>query len=207
MERTAQSVLTGNRAEVGGAGLFSSESVLDTLRLILAGSPLPEVLEIIAQLVESRGDGTLCTIWLPVDDGKQIYCVAAPSLPGFEAGVGSMQIGPKGGSCGAAMYLREPVYVDDILVDPIWDHYRHLLVPYGIRAVWSRPLFTHEGQPLGTFAVHYRAVRSPDAADLQLIESASAGLRKSDQGSRQRDDPKTLSRSRNSRRVWGHRRR
>jgi len=84
-----------------------------------------------------------------------------------------MLIGPKGGSCGTAMYRKEAVYVHDILIDPIWDHYRHLLVPYGIRAVWSRPLFTHEGQPLGTFAVHYREVRSPDAADLQLIENAS----------------------------------
>lgn len=36
-------------------GLFSSESVLSILKLILAGSPLPEVLTIIARLVESQG--------------------------------------------------------------------------------------------------------------------------------------------------------
>jgi formate hydrogenlyase transcriptional activator len=42
----------------------------------------------------------------------------------------------------------------------------------GIRAVWSRPLFTREGKVLGTFAIHYREVRSPDAIDLQMIESA-----------------------------------
>src|ERR1700744_509243 len=76
--------------------LFSIESVLNILKLILAGSPLPEVLTIIAQLVESRGDGTLCTIWLPAEDGKQIYCATAPSLPGFDTKVGSMRIGPKG---------------------------------------------------------------------------------------------------------------
>ena len=172
MERTTQHASSSDPVQ-DEAGLFSSESVLDILRLILAGSPLPAVLTIIAQLVESRGDGTLCTIWLPTDDGKELYCAAAPSIPGFKTGVGSMLIGPKGGSCGTAMYRREPVYVHDILIDPIWDQYRHLLVPYGIRAVWSRPLFTHEGQPLGTFAVHYREVRSPDAADLQLIENAS----------------------------------
>jgi formate hydrogenlyase transcriptional activator len=153
--------------------LLSSESVLNTLRLILAGAPLADVLTIIAQLVESQGDGTLCTIWLPHDDGKQLYCAVAPSLPGFIAHVGSMQIGPKGGSCGTAVYRKEPVYAIDILNDPIWDHYRHLLVPYGIRAVWSRPLFTAEGRVLGTFAIHYREARSPDGADLQIIESAS----------------------------------
>lgn len=153
-------------------GMLSSEVVLNILKLILAGSPLPEVLTIIAQLVESRGDGTLCTIWLPTDGGKQLYCAAAPSLPGFIAGAGSMLIGPKGGSCGAAVYRRQAVYVDDILKDPIWDHYRDRLLPFGIRAVWSRPLFTSEEELLGTFAVHYREVRCPNDADLTLIENA-----------------------------------
>jgi formate hydrogenlyase transcriptional activator len=176
MERRAQSsadqVSSSDQAQ-NDSGLFSGESVLNILKLIWAGSPLSDVLTIIAQLVESRGDGTLCTIWLPDDDGKQIHCAAAPSLPGFSANVGSMLIGPKGGSCGTAVYRREPVYVTDILKDPIRDHYRHLLSPYGIRSVWSRPLFTSEGKLLGTFAIHYREVRSPDDADLQLIENAS----------------------------------
>jgi formate hydrogenlyase transcriptional activator len=153
--------------------LLSSESVLHILRLILAGAPLAEVLTIIARLVESKGDGTLCTIWLPDDDGRQLYCAAAPSLPGFIDGAGSMTIGPTGGSCGTAVYRKEPVYVNDILTDPVWDHYRHRLLPFGIRAVWSRPLFTSEGQILGTFAIHYREPRSPDADDVQLIENAS----------------------------------
>jgi formate hydrogenlyase transcriptional activator len=168
----AQHESTSDRAQ-NDSGLFSSASVLNILSLILAGSPLPEVLAIIAQLVESRGDGTLCTIWLPEDDGKQIYCATSPGIPGFGKQVGSMLIGPKGGSCGTALYRREPVYVTDILTDPIWDHYRHLVLPFGIRAVWSRPLFTSEGLVLGTFAIHYREVRSPDPSDLQLIENAS----------------------------------
>ncbi|WP_263357034.1 sigma 54-interacting transcriptional regulator [Acidicapsa ligni] len=153
-------------------GLLSSKAVLDILRLILAGAPLAEVLTIIARLVESPDDGTLCTIWLPHEDGKQLFCAAAPSLPGFISGAGSMAIGPKGGSCGTAVYRKEPVYVNDVLTDPVWDIYRHRLLPFGIRAVWSRPLFTSEGRVLGTFAIHYREPRSPDAADLQLIENA-----------------------------------
>ncbi len=154
-------------------GFFSSESVLDILKLILAGSELSEVLTIIARLVESQGNGTLCTIWLPDAEGKQVYCAAAPGLPGFAENAGRMSIGPKGASCGTAIYRREPVYVADILREPIWDDYRDRLLPYGIRAVWSRPLFTREGKVLGTFAIHYREVRSPDAIDLQMIEHAS----------------------------------
>jgi formate hydrogenlyase transcriptional activator len=154
-------------------GFFSSQSVLNILKLILAGSGLSEVLTIIARLVESQGNGTLCTIWLPDADGKHLHCASAPSLPGFAANVGRMSVCPKGASCGTAVYRREPVYVADILRESIWDDYRDLVLPYGIRAVWSRPLFTREGKILGTFAILYREVRHPDATDLQLIENAS----------------------------------
>jgi formate hydrogenlyase transcriptional activator len=61
----------------------------------------------------------------------------------------------------------------DILNDPVWDHYRHLILPFGIRAVWSRPLFASDGKVLGTFAIHYRETRSPDSIDLLRIENAS----------------------------------
>src|SRR5215813_8436886 len=152
--------------------LFSSESVLSILKLIIAGSPLPEVLTIIAQLVESQGNGSLCTIWLPDHDGSQLRCVAAPSLPGFSAQVGPTLVGPKGASCGTAVYRREPVYVRDIHKDPLWDDYRDKFLPFGIRSSWSRPLFTSEGKLLGTFATLSREPRSPGSQELQLIENA-----------------------------------
>jgi len=155
------------------SSLFSSESVLKLQKLIFAGSPLSEVLTNIAQLVEAQAERMSCTIWLPVEDGEELYCAAAPSLPGFSAQVGTMAVGPKGGSCGTAIYRREPAYVTDILTDPAWDLYRDRMLPYGIRSVWSRPLFTSEGKALGTFSINYRELRSPDAKELQLIENAS----------------------------------
>ena len=155
------------------AQLFSMASFLNLQKLIFAGSPLSEVLKNIAQLVESQAKGLFCTIWLPDEDGKELHCAAAPSLPGFIARVGTMAVCPKGASCGTAIYRRESVYVTDILTDPIWEDYRDRLLPYGIRSVWSRPLFTSQGKPLGTFSINYREPRSPSPNDLQLIEEAS----------------------------------
>jgi formate hydrogenlyase transcriptional activator len=155
------------------SGLFSIESVLNILKLIFTGSPLPEVLTIIARLVESQGDGLSCTIWLLDEDGKYLHCATAPSLPGFVAQIGRAEVCAKGASCGTAVYRREPVYVSDILTDPIWEDYRDRVLPYGIRSAWSRPLFTREGKSLGAFSIHSREPRSPSAADLQLIENAS----------------------------------
>jgi len=82
MEQATESLLQLlSRAERAQSepGFFSSESVLDVLKLILAGSPLSEVLAVIAQLVEAQGVGTLCTIWLPDGDERQIHCAAAPA--------------------------------------------------------------------------------------------------------------------------------
>jgi len=176
MDRALQSsveVESRSGPEENESGLFSIESVLNLEKSIFAGSPLSEVLTNIAQLVESQAEGMLCTIWLSDQDGKELRCAAAPSLPGFSAQVGTMTVGPKGGSCGTAVYRRESVFVSDILTDPIWDNYRDRLLPYGIRSVWSRPLFTSEGKALGTFSINYRESRRPGAKDLQLIENAS----------------------------------
>src|SRR5271154_5322182 len=173
MERSVQSTAQVFAPAKGESGLFSTESVLSLQKLIFAGSPLSEVLTNIAQLVESQAQGMSCTIWLPDEDENELYCAAAPSLPGFTAQAGIMTIGPKGGSCGTAIYRREPVYVTDILTDPVWERYRDRMLPYGIRSVWSRPLFTSEGKALGTFSINYRESRSAAANDLQLIENAS----------------------------------
>jgi formate hydrogenlyase transcriptional activator len=175
MERTQSftQVVPRAKAAPNEPSLFSSESVLNILKSIFSGSPLTEVLTIIARLVESQGEDILCTIWLSDDDGRQLRCVAAPGLPGFSAHVGPTFVGPKGASCGTAVYRREPVYVTDILKDSLWDDYRDKFLPYGIRSSWSRPLFSSEGKVLGTFAILYREARAPDNEDLQLIENAS----------------------------------
>ena len=62
MESTTQSapeLVLRTKGGRNGSGLVSSDSVLHILRLIFAGAPLAQVLTIIAQLVESRDDGTL----------------------------------------------------------------------------------------------------------------------------------------------------
>ena len=82
MERATQSpaqVLSIVKRAQNESGLFSSESVLNILKLIFAGAPLSEVLTIIAQLVESQGNGTLCTIWLPMRTEGNSLCGGAQS--------------------------------------------------------------------------------------------------------------------------------
>src|SRR5437868_2661455 len=139
---------------------METKSVLRILKLISAGSPLSEVLNVIARMIESQSAGIACTIWLPDADGTHLYCAAAPSLPGFPTQVKRTAVGPFGACCGTAIYRREPVFVSDILEDSKWNDYRAPMRPFGTRSVWSHPLFSSKGRALGTFAMLSREVRS-----------------------------------------------
>jgi hypothetical protein len=82
MKSASAQDLTNNDRAQNESDFFSSESALGILKLILAGSELSEVLTIIARLVESTGNGTLCTIWLPHADGKHLYCASGWAASG-----------------------------------------------------------------------------------------------------------------------------
>src|ERR1700738_9272 len=81
-------------------------------------------------------------------------------------------MGPEVGSCGAAAYLRKPVFVADVMTHHHFAGFRDLLVQAGLRAVWSSPIISHDGKVLGTFGMYNRAVRLPSPAEMQLIDYA-----------------------------------
>ena len=152
----------------------SSEAVLDALKMILTDAPLNDVLHSVALLIEAHSEGMLCTIYLLDEDGLRLRFAAGPNLPdAYRVATDGIQIGPEVGSCGAAAYLRKPVYVADVLTHPHFANFRDLLVEAGLRAVWSSPIISHDGKVLGTFGMYNREVRHPSPAEMQLIDYAS----------------------------------
>jgi PAS domain S-box-containing protein len=139
------------------------------LELLASGAPLSAILETICRSVEELAPGVLCSILLL--EGDRLRHGAAPSLPhDYNQKVDGLKIGPTAGSCGTAAYLKKPVIVSDTFTDPLWADYREIAKQYGLRACWSTPILSQQGEVLGTFAMYYREVRSPSAYELQLIE-------------------------------------
>jgi formate hydrogenlyase transcriptional activator len=140
--------------------VLSGKEVLDALKMMLAGAPLNEVLASVTRLIEAQSDGMLCSIFLVGKDGLHLQYGAAPSLPeSYRAATDGMAIGPDAGSCGTAVYRRQPVFVADILADPLWVKFRASAAAAGLRAAWSSPIMSRDGKMLGTFGMHYREVR------------------------------------------------
>src|SRR5579864_583742 len=156
------------------AQTLPSEAVLDALKMMLIGASLNEVLTSITRLIEAHSEGMLCSIFLLDEDGLHLRYGVAANLPQpYLAAIDGTCIGPNVGSCGAAAYLRQPVFVSDILSHPNWANFRGVVLQSGLRAAWSTPIMSHDGKVLGTFCMYYREVRHPGTHDIQLIDYAS----------------------------------
>ena len=109
------------------------------LEMIARDAPLEEILENLVRVVEAQFAGLLCSVLLLDEDGQHARHGAAPSLPeSYTKAIDGLRIGPKAGSCGTAMYRREPVVVTDILQDPLWEPYRGVA-----EALWIPRLLVH----------------------------------------------------------------
>jgi GAF domain-containing protein len=167
VQRTAKE----DKPTASGALALLNESVLGLIR---AQAPLPKILEILCTHVEKQYPGLLCSVLLLDADGSTLRHGAAPSLPKeYTQATNGAQSGPCAGSCGTAVYRKQAVVVEDIATDPLWESFRHLALPHGLRACWSTPIASQDGGILGTFAIYYREPRTPDVEHLQLITHAT----------------------------------
>jgi PAS domain S-box-containing protein len=113
-----------------------------------------------------------CSILLVAPDGRHLRHGFGPSLPGdYNAAIDGIEIGPTVGSCGAAAHLGRRVIVEDVMTHPNWEAARDLARSANIRASWSEPIRSSEGEILGTFAMYYATARTPEEHELAVMES------------------------------------
>ncbi|WUR15315.1 ATP-binding protein [[Empedobacter] haloabium] len=143
------------------------------LEMVARGAPLTETLNRLLLLMEAQAPGVVCTIQLLDEDGKTVRPGAAPSLPPeYLQALDGIAVGPRAGSCGTAMFLREPVIAADIARDPLWEGYRELALRHGLRACWAVPILGDASTVLGSFAIYYRDARMPRTEDERLVDVA-----------------------------------
>ena len=160
----------------GREGQSDALAVLDEkiLAMVIGQNRLERTLDALCIEIEKHQTGLLCSVLLLEEDGMTLRSVAGPSLPKeYCSAVDGAKAGSCAGSCGTAIYRRQPVVVSDISTDPLWADYRHLALSHGLRACWSTPIASQDGTMLGTFAVYYREARLPDTQHLQLIAHAT----------------------------------
>lgn len=183
---------SGSRRRSRVAFLEAQHAVL---KLIAAGCPLQQSLDLLCQLIEQLDTPALCSVVLLQDD-KYLRTLSAPSLPdAYSQAIDGAEIGPQTGSCGTAMWRKSTVVVSDIEHDHLWADYRELAMQYGLRACWSRPIIGAAGQVLGSFALYYHAPRTPALKSYDIMEVATELAAVAIERARQ-DEQLSISRSR-----------
>ena len=133
----------------------SLRRVADVSAAVAAQTDLPALLERIVQAAaQSAGLQSLSLLLLDAERGALTHAAAVGLPAAYLAALNGQIIGPAAGTCGTAAYRGEMVITEDLLTDLQWDDYRHLTLPYGLRAVWSVPLIGAAGRVLGTVAAY-----------------------------------------------------
>lgn len=139
-------------------------------------TPVETVLDYYLRGIEQIYPAMKCSV-LRIADGKA-YNWASPSIDReYIESIDGLAIGPNAGSCGTAAYFGTTVIVTDIALDEKWADFREVALRHELRACWSHPIMNSVGAVVGTFAIYYPFIKSPDEGELDLIKHAAALLR------------------------------
>lgn len=144
--------------------------------LIARQRPLNETLEAITDWMRQMMPGALTSI-MRYDPGRHTISLV-PNAQFSDRYTALMQhqgVGPDVGTCGTAAYHKQLVITEDISTDPRWAAFRKAAKGEGLRACWSVPILTGNGELLGTFATYYRTPTYPTETARRSLERA-AGL-------------------------------
>jgi diguanylate cyclase (GGDEF)-like protein/PAS domain S-box-containing protein len=144
------------------------------LELIMSDETLPVILQAIVRDVEQESSAMLCSILLLDETGKHLLNSASLRLPAFyNEAIHGMEIGMAFDPCSTAAFTGERVIVDDIQNHSYSTSYKELADKAGLRACWSEPIRSTQGEVLGIFAIYHDKINQPTQVNVTLIEQAA----------------------------------
>ena len=152
---------------------FNNEGLSD----ISADVPLPSVLAHLCQGIEARIPAVRCCFMSYDSATHTLQHAAASSLPeSYCQAVNGLPVGPQSGTCGAAAYRGQSVFVGDLMTDPLWENFRSLAVEHQLGACWSTLILSRKGGLLGTLAIYWSQPQPRISATLREYVFAAVYL-------------------------------
>jgi PAS domain S-box-containing protein/diguanylate cyclase (GGDEF)-like protein len=145
------------------------------LEMLSINEKTSNILSKLCSLAESLLPNSVASIMLKDKKTGLMSVKSAPSIPneGLKA-LENLKPGPKGGSCGNAVFRNQPQFVQDTFTDERWENLRQLAVDFNIRACWSFPIRDKAKKAIGSFALSSFEHRSPNAFHIKLLETAAS---------------------------------
>jgi PAS domain S-box-containing protein len=143
-----------------------------------AAATLQNTVDFYLRGIEKMFPDMICSILMLRDDKQSIEHLSAPSLPReFSEAINGAKIGPRAGSCGTAMFLKQRVITADISTDERWSDYRALAQVHNLQSCWSFPILNSQNEVLATIAAYHNYAKEPTDKELNIMEVACNLLR------------------------------
>ncbi|AJI95502.1 diguanylate cyclase domain protein [Yersinia ruckeri] len=134
---------------------------------------LSEIMDMFCLEIERIAPEVVVSI-LQVNTEGKLEHLSAPSLPEHTiAKLCNLPISPENGYCGTVAHRKEPLLVEDIANDPLWRHFRHMVIPLGLQACWFNPILSSKGELLGIVTFYFREKRDPNHFHHKLAKLAT----------------------------------
>jgi PAS domain S-box-containing protein len=142
------------------------------LKQIAGGAPLLDSLNAVLQMLQREAPGKVAAVFLLDTDQRLAFCAGPELPPDYISAVNELPVAPSSGCCGSAVALRHLVVTPDLKADPNWSS-PELHLKENLRACWSSPIFSANGEVLGTLAVFHDEPGPPGPQQLKIIETAT----------------------------------
>lgn len=165
--------MTGTHVDISKSK-EAEEREASSLKLVAEGAPASSVLEAIVLNVEATYPGMRCSVMLVDGTGTRLQVKTAPRLPEFvKKAIDDMEIGPAAACCGAAAYSASRTICHDVLQDSRMERFHKLAVKAKLRACWSEPIVSSQGQVLGTLACYRQEIHHPSPSEVLNVSNAA----------------------------------
>jgi GAF domain-containing protein len=139
-------------------------------RMTTDGSPLRDVLMLLASAAEIASDGRTISSILLVDREGLLRNGASPNLPAdYLDSIDRLKPDPQVGTCAAAAATGEVVITPSFKEDKRWTTLQHLPLALGLHGAWSMPIKNSAGRVTGTFGTYFREVREPTGDEQAIV--------------------------------------
>lgn len=145
------------------------------LSMVAAKQTTAEIFNQLCFLAEKLLTNSVASIMLMDKETGLMSVLSAPSVPpvGHEA-LSNLKPGPKGGSCGNAVFHNEAQYVQNTFEDPRWENLRPLAIDFNLCSCWSMPIQDEENSAIGSFALSSFEHRKPSNFHKLLLETGAS---------------------------------
>lgn len=144
--------------------------------LIALQAPLEKTLDAITAWIEIMLPPKAIVAFMRFNPGQQSLSLYPSQLFShrYQHQLQEVPIGPDAASFGCAAYWQEQVITEDIRTDSRWLAFRDAAAQEGLRACWSSPVMTANGELLGTFGTYYRQPCSPSETNENFLRLAAS---------------------------------